>query len=184
MLKPTPQALADAVNALYRIRAIEGPPDAEGNKTVWHQCALGAELVSTVNERRHVTRQELTLVQSYFLWTPAAGMATGVVEEEGPKATANAGPVVQMDRALDKERLSEALAALAHYSGEDKYIRHLLRVMTLARDGLSADDEDSVTGAPALAPGAGQGWTAKRWLYAAAALAALGLGAAAAAVLR
>jgi len=183
MLKPTPQGLADAVNALYRIRAIEGPPDAEGNKTVWHQCALGAELVSTVNERRHVIRQELTLVQGYFVWTPNGGMATGVVEEEGPKATANAGPVVQMDQALDKERLSEALAALAHYSGEDKYIRHLLRVMTLARDGLSADDEASGPGAPVLGSG-GQGWTAKRWLYAAAALAALGLGAAAAAVLR
>jgi len=182
MLKPTPQALADAVNALYRIRAIEGPPDGEGNKTVWHQCALGAELVSTVNERRHVIRQELTLVRSYFTWSPQAGMATGVVLEDGPKAVANAGPVVQMDAALDKERLSEALAALAHYSGEDRYIRHLLRVMTLARDGLSADDEDSVTGASAPAPSAGMGRAAKRWLYAAAALAALG--AAAAFVLR
>jgi hypothetical protein len=181
MLKPTPQALADAVNALYRIRAIEGPPDAEGNKTVWHQCALGAELVSTVSERRHVIRQELTLVRSYFTWTPDAGMATGVVVDDGPKAMANAGPAVQLDPALDKERLSEALAALAHYAGEDKYIRHLLRVMTLARDGLSADDEDSVTGAPVIAPGAGSG-SARRWLYAAAALAALG--AAAAAVLR
>lgn len=182
MLKPTPQALADAVNALYRIRAIEGPPDGEGNKTVWHQCALGAELVSSVNERRHVIRQELTLVRSYFTWTPEAGLATGVVLDDGPKALANAGPVVQLDPALDKERLSEALAALAHYSGEDKYIRHLLRVMTLARDGLSADDEDSVTGGVMLAPGAGKGWGAKRWLYAAAALAALG--AVAAVVLR
>jgi hypothetical protein len=180
MLKPTPQALADAVNALYRIRAIEGPPDAQGHKTVWHQCALGAELVSTVSER-HVVRQELTLVRSYFTWTPDAGMASGVVVDDGPKALANAGPVVEMDRELNEERLTEALAALAHYSGEDRYIRHLLRVMTLARDGLSGDEEDSVTGAPVANP-AGIGFPARRWLYAAAALAALG--AAAAAVLR
>jgi hypothetical protein len=183
MLKPTPQALADAVNALYRIRAIEGPPDAEGNKTVWHQCALGAELVSTVNERRHVIRQELTLLHSYFTWTPGAGMATGVVLEDGAKAVANAGPITEMDPELSKERLSEALAALAHYSGEDKYIRHLLRVMALARDGLASDDdEDSVTGAPVPAAGAGSEGGSRRWLYAAAALVALG--AAVVAVLR
>jgi hypothetical protein len=176
MLKPTPQALAAAVNALYRIRAIEDPPGPDGHKMVWHQCALGAELVSTVNER-HVVRQELTLIQSYFTWTPEAGLSSGVVMDEGPKALANAGPIVEMDAALDKDRLAQALAALAHYSGEDRYIRHLLRVMTLARDGLSGDDEDSVTAVPD-AGGGGRGSGARRWWYVAAALAALGAAAA------
>src|SRR3954454_13965032 len=109
MLKPTPQALAAAVNALYRIRAIEGPPGPDGNKTVWHQCALGAELVSTVNER-HVVRQELTLIHNCFTWTAQAGLSSGVVVDDGPKALANGGPLTQMDAALDKDRLSEALA--------------------------------------------------------------------------
>ncbi|HEY8210181.1 MAG TPA: hypothetical protein VIG99_22005 [Myxococcaceae bacterium] len=172
MLKPTPQALAAAVTALYRIRAIEDPPGPDGNKTVWHQCALGAELVSTVNER-HVIRQELTLIQSYFTWTPTSGLSSGVVVDDGPKALANGGPLVEMDAALDKERLAEALAALAHYSGEDLYIRHLLRVMTLVRDGLAEDDEDSVTGVKGLGD-AGRGRWSRRWFYAAAALAALG----------
>src|SRR4051794_22217189 len=106
MLKPTPQALAAAVNALYRIRAIEGPPGPDGNKTVWHQCALGAELVSTVNER-HVIRQELTLVQSFFAWTPDRGLTSGWVVDDGPQALANGGPIVHMDAALDAGRLAE-----------------------------------------------------------------------------
>jgi len=173
MLKPTPQALAAAANALYRIRAVEGPPDPDGRKTVWHQCALGAELISQVDVRGHVFRQELTLIRGYFVWSSDRGVATGQVIEDGP--------MVNLDAQASPDRLSEALEAFSGYSGEDRYIQHFLKVLGLARDGMPTDDEDSVT---SVAPvdAAGRGRTARRWLYAAAALAALG--AAAAAVLR
>jgi len=174
MLKPTPQALAAAANALYRIRAVEGPPDPDGRKTVWHQCALGAELISQVDVRGHVFRQELTLIRGYFVWSSDRGVATGQVIEDGP--------MVSLEAQANPERLSEALEAFSGYSGEDRYIQHFLKVMRLARDGMPTDDEDSVT---AVAPvdAAGLGRTARRRLYVAAA-ALLVLGAAVAAVLR
>lgn len=145
MLKPTPKALAAAANALYRIRAVEGPIGSDGRKTVWHQCALGAELVSTVNERGHVLRQELTLLDGYFLWSTERGLQTGAVEDEGPKAVVNAGPVIELDGEVSAERLDRALEAFSGYAGNDRYIQHLVHVMELTRDGLPATEEDTVT---------------------------------------
>src|SRR5262245_11865719 len=120
MLKPTPQALAAAANALYRIRAVEGRPDPDGRKTVWHQCALGAELISPVDVSGHVFRQELTLIRNYFVWSSDRGVATGQVIEDGP--------MVNLDAQLSSERLSEVLEAFSGYSGEDRYIQHFLKV--------------------------------------------------------
>lgn len=166
MLKPTPQALAAAVNALYRIRAVEGPPEPDGQKTVWHQCALGAELISQVDAHGHVVRQELTLLGGYYAWSPDRGVATGQVVEDGP--------IVNLDAQVSPERLAEALDAFAGYSGEDRYIQHFLKVIRLTREGLPTDDEDSVTSVEPMDAAGHGGWAARRWLYAAGALALLG----------
>lgn len=145
MPKPTPEALAAAVNALYRIRAVEGPPGADGLKSVWHQCALGAELVSVVNARGQVVRQELTLLHDYFVWTPEKGLVTGAVVESGARAMANGGPVVEYDPALDSERLLSALGALSTYQGPDRYIRNVLRTMELVREGMPSEETPTIT---------------------------------------
>src|SRR5512140_1115214 len=79
MPQPTPEALEAAVKALYRIRAVERPADEEGLREVWHQCALGADLLTCVDAQGHVVRQELTLLEDFFRWTSRDGMATGSV---------------------------------------------------------------------------------------------------------
>ncbi|HVE86691.1 MAG TPA: hypothetical protein VND93_27725 [Myxococcales bacterium] len=187
MTKPTPQALAAAVKALYRIRAVEGPPGEQGQRTVWHQCALGAELVSTVDGLGHLVRQELTLIHSYFLWTPERGVLTGRVVEDGPRALANAGPVVELDAQPDLERLREALTALAEYPGDDRYIHHILDGLARARDGAPPDqDEITVTTVPPpeLLAAPASGPDRRRWVFAAVTIAAALAAAAATAMLQ
>src|SRR5687767_6006444 len=94
MRHPKPDALVEAVNSLARIRAVESEPDAEGLRTVWHQGAKGADLVSWVDVKGHVTRQDFTLIDDHFTWTSAKGLLTGWVEDDtGSKAMKGAAAV-------------------------------------------------------------------------------------------
>jgi hypothetical protein len=36
MNNPSPEKLKAAVQALYRVRAVEGPPGDNGQRSVWH----------------------------------------------------------------------------------------------------------------------------------------------------
>jgi hypothetical protein len=137
--------LAAAVNALYRIRAVEQPPDVDGFKEVWHQCAQGAELVSCVDRKGHVVRQELSLLQDYLRWTSTDGLATGSSgRAEGSKAR-RAGEAVILDRITMPLKVLRAKAALAGYQGTDRYLQHIQKVLTLAADGMQSRDEPTVT---------------------------------------
>ena len=65
MTHPSPEKLKAAVQALYRVRAVEGPPGDNGHRSVWHMCAQGAELLSLVDMEGRVQRQELTLLEDH-----------------------------------------------------------------------------------------------------------------------
>jgi hypothetical protein len=138
-------ALAAAVQALYRIRAVEKPPDAEGLREIWHHCAQGAELISFVNPHGRLVRQELSLLADYFAWTSAAGLLTGsCADAEGSKATRPTERVV-LDATPSGARIDRAAKALASYTGADAYLLHIRKVITEALAGVSVLDEVIVT---------------------------------------
>lgn len=145
MPAPTEEALSRAVNALYRIRAVEQPPDADGLRSVWHQCAAGADLLSFVDEKGRVVRQELTLVTDHFRWTSQHGLITGEAGS-GPRSSANAASdEVSFDPKISEDRVRRAAQALGTYKGEDRYLRNMQRVLNLVIAGLQPLDAPTVT---------------------------------------
>jgi hypothetical protein len=135
---PAPRSAA-AVRSLFRIRAFEEAADAAGLRRVWHRGERGADLLTWVRPDGKVARQELTLLDDHFVWTPN-GLRTARLEAgdglEGEAAS------VRFDRPLSCQRAFAALAALRGYSGEDKYILHIQRILAKAvRGELMGADE-------------------------------------------
>ncbi|MFP2963129.1 hypothetical protein ACLEPN_36555 [Myxococcus sp. 1LA] len=127
------ETLKTAVQALYRVHAVEGPPGENGLRTVWHLCPDGAELMSLVDSEGRVRRQELTLLEDHYVWASGEGVRTGYLER-GAKPAAAA--VVQTDPELVPQRLMRAALAMGTYTGQDRYLLHMQRVLALAREGL------------------------------------------------
>ena len=178
-----PEQANQAVRSLARIRAVESPPGEDGLKSVWHQGAKGADLLSYVDARGHVTRQELTLLDDYYLWTSQHGLRTGYVVEDGGSMAAKAAATVTLDQDNDPTRILRGQAAMATYGGEDKYIRHTTEVLSLAARGLAQTAEKTVTRSLSKEGLAAMGQAMKRgkwWLLPliAAAFGLLGFGAA------
>ncbi len=140
MNNPSPEKLMTAVQALYRVRAVEGPPGDNGQRSVWHMCPQGAELLSLVDLEGRVQRQELTLLGDHYVWTSGEGLRTGRVELEGGSKANPASAIVHTDPQLVPVRLMRAALALETYEGEDRYILHMKRVLALAREGLELRD--------------------------------------------
>ncbi|WP_330950063.1 hypothetical protein [Corallococcus macrosporus] len=128
------ETLKTAVQALYRVHAVEGPPGENGLRTVWHLCPDGAELMSLVDSEGRVRRQELTLLEDHYVWASGEGVRTGYLERGGGRPTAAA--VVQTDPELVPQRLMRAALAMGTYTGQDRYLLHMQRVLALAREGL------------------------------------------------
>ncbi len=119
----SPQEVKAAVDAMFRIRAVESPADANGLRTIWHRGLRGAELVTEIDAAGKVKSQSLTLLDDQVRW------------ERGP------GFSLTAPRAL-LERVSRALAS---YSGHDRFLVHL-------RDALSAELKGEALGEPAPLP--------------------------------
>ncbi|HZI13238.1 MAG TPA: hypothetical protein VE153_22850 [Myxococcus sp.] len=130
MAEPSPDTLKTAMQALYRVTAVEGPPGENGLRTVWHLCPGGAELMSMVDDEGRVRRQELTLLEDHYVWASGQGVRTGRLEREAAEA------VVKTDPQLVPHRLMRAAHAMGTYTGQDRYILHMQRVLALAREGL------------------------------------------------
>ncbi|AKQ69346.1 hypothetical protein A176_006258 [Myxococcus hansupus] len=129
------ETLKSAVQALYRVHAVEGPPGENGLRTVWHLCPDGAELMSLVDLDGRVRRQELTLLEDHYVWASGEGVRTGHLERAAG-ARAAAAAVVQTDPELVPQRLLRAALAMGTYTGQDRYLLHMQRVLALAREGL------------------------------------------------
>jgi hypothetical protein len=145
MTNPSPEKLKAAVQALYQVRAVEGPPGDNGHRSVWHMCSEGAELLSLVDMEGRVQRQELTLLEDHYAWTSGEGLRTGRVEQEGGSKANPASPIIHTDPQLVPHRLMRAARALESYEGDDRYLLHMKRVLSLAREGLELQESPLIT---------------------------------------
>lgn len=143
----TEAELKAAVDSIARVRAVESPPEPDGTRTIWHQGAKGADLLTTVNAQGVVTHQEFTLYGDYFEWGSSTGLRTGAaLEEESGEAARKAGHMaVDLEDATRAERLARASAALTSYAGDDKFLLHLRGLLLRAHTAASDDFDLPVT---------------------------------------
>ncbi|GEM_PF-2164480 len=120
----TEAELQSAIETMFRVRAVESPPDDQGERTIWHRGHKGADLVTWVDAFGRVTRQELYLFDDCLIWEKASGVRTGeTAEHEGSKL----GPSpdgITFDSGADDIRIGRARKALQGYAGLDKFILH------------------------------------------------------------
>ncbi len=147
VLQRTPAELKAAIETMFRIRAVESPPDEQGARTIWHRGAKGADLITYVDRDGKVTRQELFLFEDYFLFDRQAGLRTGVNLDKVGSAGARASGDIAFDQdaQLRMKRLEHAAQALAGYQGADKLIGHAKQVVTMAAQGASYDTDEPMT---------------------------------------
>lgn len=129
---------------MFRIRAVESPPDAGGLRTVWHRGARHAELVSEIDVAGHVARHEFSLFDDVVIWERGRGFVTGIAQAEGStRGAAN----VAFDLTTDPERVQRIAAALEPYSGRDRIIQHLRELVVTTQQGQQPlQDLGAVTG--------------------------------------
>lgn len=119
----SPQELKAAVDAMFRIRAVESPADANGVRTIWHRGMRGAELVTEIDPMGKVKAQQFTLLDDQLRW------------ERGPGFTLT----------VPKDRLERLSRAIAGYRGHDRFLIHL-------RDHLSSELTGETPVAPVPLP--------------------------------
>lgn len=131
----TDAELQAAVDSMFRIRAVESPPDAAGAREIWHQGAKGAELVSWVDAEGRVTRHELCVFEDVLVWERAGGVRTGWLDRARVSG-AKPADLVNSDAGLPAkaERIQRLARALQGYAGEDRFILHVKRIVETARD--------------------------------------------------
>jgi hypothetical protein len=151
---PTEEQCSDAVQALYRIRAVEKPPGGDGRREIWHQGSKGAELLSTVDAAGKLEDQEFTLFREAISWRRGDGLRTGkFISDEDVASRSN----VMWDDAASPVRLSRTKKALASYKGKDAYLIHLRDVIEAALAGMDFDDNRAITSPyPSYLPGDSQ----------------------------
>ena len=68
--------LRSAIETMFRVRAVESPPDEQGARTIWHRGRKGADLLTWVDAFGRVTRQELYLFDDCLVWEKTSGVRT------------------------------------------------------------------------------------------------------------
>ena len=120
----TEAELQTAIETLFRVRAVESPPDEQGARTIWHRGHKGADLVTWVDAFGRVTRQELYLFDDCLVWEKASGVRTGASQEREGRKLNPASDAIAFDPDADDGRIVRARKALGPYSGADKFILH------------------------------------------------------------
>jgi hypothetical protein len=140
----TPEELRAAIDSMFRIRAVESPPDAAGLRKVWHRGARNAELVSEIDGTGRVARHEFTLFDDVLIWERGRGFQTGTAAVAGgTRGAAN----VSFDLTSDPERLKRVFDALDRYAGRDRIIEHLKELVATTQQGQHpVEDLGAVTG--------------------------------------
>jgi hypothetical protein len=125
--------LRSAVDSMFRIRAVESPPDEKtGLRKVWHRGALHAELISEIDLAGEVARHEFSLFDDVVVWEREKGFVTGRSVEEGSTRGAQN---VSFDGAADTARLGRIATALQPYSGRDRIIQHFRELVLASQSG-------------------------------------------------
>jgi hypothetical protein len=129
---------------MFRIRAVESPPDAGGLRKVWHRGARHAELVSEIDDTGRVARHEFSLFDDVVIWERGRGFVTGAAQMEGStRGAAN----VAYDLTADGDRMVRIAAALQPYAGRDRIIQHLRELVVTTQAGEQPlQDLGAVTG--------------------------------------
>ena len=125
----TEAELKSAVETMFRVRAVESPPDEHGARTIWHRGSKGADLITWVDAFGRVTRQELYLFDDCLVWEKASGVRTGAAEKREGSAAAPAPDAIHFDHSTDDVRLGRVRTALRFYSGLDKFILHAQQLL-------------------------------------------------------
>ena len=138
------EELRAAVDSLFRIRAVESPPDGGGLRKVWHRGARHAELVSEIDDAGRVARHEFSLFDDVVIWERGRGFVTGTAQVAGStRGAANVG----FDLTADADRIQRISAALQPYAGRDRIIQHLRALVVDTRGGKQPlEDLGAVTG--------------------------------------
>lgn len=120
----TQAELQSAIETMFRVRAVESPPDEQGARTIWHRGTKGADLVTWVDAFGRVTRQELYLFEDCLIWEKATGVRTGAADPKEGSILNPAPDSIAFDQRADDDRLVRARRALNPYTGGDKFIIH------------------------------------------------------------
>lgn len=123
-----------AVESMFRIRAVESPPDEQGLRTIWHRGLKGAELVSEVDGSGRVVRQELSLFDDVVVWAEGAlktGQSTALAGGKTPKPSQS----LTWDASLTQERVDRVARALEKYRGTDRFIQHVRDILGVRDEG-------------------------------------------------
>ena len=131
---PTPDQVRTAVLALYRVRAVEKPPEGDGTREVWHRSGSGVDLLSVVDFEGKLTQQELTLFADVLHWSRRGGLRSGRVQDPSAEEPTS-GDGIRFDPALSPDRLKRTHEALAGYVGDDSYLVHLRDLLAAAIQG-------------------------------------------------
>lgn len=120
----TEAELQTAIETMFRVRAVESPPDDQGARTIWHRGSKGADLVTWVDAFGRVTRQELYLFEDCLVWEKTTGVRTGASDPKEGSPLNPAPDSIAFDSHADDRRLVRARKALTPYVGSDKFIIH------------------------------------------------------------
>lgn len=115
---------------MFRMRAVESPPDASGVRRIWHRGRRGAELVTVVDAQGQIVRHDLTLFDDVVRWDKDRGFRHTRVEP----GTVD-GPHDHFGRAGD-ELLARFRDAVETYSGSDRFIQHLREQLKGSAQGI------------------------------------------------
>lgn len=119
-----------AVEAMFRMRAVESPPDASGVRRIWHRGRRGAELVTLVDAQGQIVQHDLTLFDDVVRWDRDRGFRHSRVEPGSID-----GPADRFGQAGD-ELLARFRDAVENYSGTDRFIQHLRELLRGSAKGL------------------------------------------------
>lgn len=139
MNRPAPRSAA-AVRSLFRVRAYEEAADASGQRRVWHRGEGGADLLTWVSPDGKVARQELTLHDDHFVWTPD-GLRTARLDGGDASRGVVSSATVRFDEPVSRQRAWAAHSAMRGYTGQDKYILHMQRILGEAVGVLMGADD-------------------------------------------
>lgn len=135
MVGRTEAERTSAVESMYRIRAVESPPDAQGKRTIWHRGVKGAELVTEVDSEGRVSRHELTVFDELLVWERDKGFRAESVEKDGGHPAMPPSAVIGEATGAAAGAIDRAAKALAAYRGDDKIIAHLRELLVKAVKG-------------------------------------------------
>lgn len=129
----TDEERVSAVESMFRIRAVESPPDEHGSRTIWHRGLKGAELVSDVDSSGRVTRQELVLFDDVIVWSDGK-LKTGETQAVSGTKRPRPSDGLTWDEGTRAERLDRISKALKQYRGADRFIQHVRDVLGVSDD--------------------------------------------------